>query len=344
MTVLFFTRLFYPHIGGVEKHVLEISKILVEKGHFVTVLTEKFERCLLDTDEIDGIKILRINNGKDDWFKKFRAWKNLWKYRKLIKESDIVHAHDVFFWYLPFRFLYPRKPAYTTFHGYETNFPPSQKSIIIRKITEKLSWGNICVGDYIRKWYGAKTTHITYGGVENFQISNIKSHVSSPISKAKISFIGRLDKDTGIDIYLKALAILKQKKIKFEFDVFGNGVFRKQAEKVGKVYGFIKDLSHSIEDSNIIFASSYLSMLQALALGKIVIAVYTNPLREDYLRDSPFVRYILIFNNEKDIVSAISSILNESYKFESMKKNGQEWARKQAWKKVVLLYLDLWKI
>ncbi len=209
MTILFLSRLFYPHIGGVEKHVLEVSKLLIKNGHSVIVLTEKFEKGLLDTDETQGIKILRIDNGKDNWFKKFRIWKELWRKRNFINDADIIHCHDVFFWYLPFRFLYLNKPVYTTFHGYETRFPPSKRSIIIRKISKKLSLGNICVGDYIKKWYGTKPDYTTYGGVEILPINtNTTNKYQSANKRLKISFIGRLDKDTGIDIYLKVLAIL----------------------------------------------------------------------------------------------------------------------------------------
>src|SRR3989344_9154038 len=217
MTILFLTRLFYPHIGGVEKHVLEISKILVGKEHSVTVLTEKFERGLLDTDEIDGIKIIRIDNGKEDWFKKFRIWWQLWKLRNLIRDAGIVHVHDVFFWYLPFRFLYPSKKVLTTFHGYEGNKIPGFKSKLIHKIAEKLSKGNICVGDFLKKWYGTKPDYVTYGAVE---IPNHKSQItnkykiqntrldSAKRAKFKILFIGRLEEETGIMEYLKALKIL----------------------------------------------------------------------------------------------------------------------------------------
>ena len=37
----FFYKIVYTHIGGVEKHVVGISKILVKKGHSMTVLIEK---------------------------------------------------------------------------------------------------------------------------------------------------------------------------------------------------------------------------------------------------------------------------------------------------------------
>ena len=42
MTVVFFSRLFYPHIGGVEKHALEIGKILLKNNHKVVVFTEQY--------------------------------------------------------------------------------------------------------------------------------------------------------------------------------------------------------------------------------------------------------------------------------------------------------------
>jgi len=37
------------------------------------------------------------------------------KNRQLLQNADIIHCHDVFYWYLPFRFLYPHKPVFTPF-------------------------------------------------------------------------------------------------------------------------------------------------------------------------------------------------------------------------------------
>ena len=152
MTIIFFSRLFYPHIGGVEKHVLEVGKRLVEKGHKVIVITEEYQskrKSAKVTGEMNGIKIYRIPVGLENWSKKFRIWWQLLKLKEIIRHADIVHCHDVFFWYLPSRFLYLNKPVYTTFHGYE-DYPVSKKAIIVRKISEYLSMGNICVGDFIQ--------------------------------------------------------------------------------------------------------------------------------------------------------------------------------------------------
>src|SRR4051812_13147164 len=108
MTILFLARRFYPQVGGVEKHVLEISKRLVEKGHKVIVITEHEDKLKLK-EIVDGIEVRRIKVGKDGWLKKFRIWGALWDMRKVVRRADVIHCHDVFFWYLPFRFLYPGK-------------------------------------------------------------------------------------------------------------------------------------------------------------------------------------------------------------------------------------------
>src|SRR5207237_10432020 len=89
----------------------------------------------------------------------------MWRFRSLIQEADVVHCHDVFFWYLPFRFLYPQNSVYTTFHGYES-YPIRKGAIWMRIISEKLSWGNICFGDFITKWYVTEPTVVSFAAVD----------------------------------------------------------------------------------------------------------------------------------------------------------------------------------
>lgn len=80
---------FYPHIGGVESHVLTLSSGLVEKGHKVTVFTSNYEN-LKEREVMDGIEIVRVEQ---------RA--NLFStpitpvLRKIIARADfdVVHAH-----------------------------------------------------------------------------------------------------------------------------------------------------------------------------------------------------------------------------------------------------------
>ncbi|MCL4353218.1 glycosyltransferase family 4 protein [Patescibacteria group bacterium] len=355
MTVIFFTRLFYPHVGGVEKHILEVGRRLVGRGHRVIVVTEELSNANIlvyqleapsakTAENYNGLEVYRISVGGQDWFKKFRIWRQLWLKRKFFKDADLVHCHDVFFWYLPFRLLYPKKPIFTTFHGYETVFPPAKKAVLIRKISEKLSWGNICVGNYIKKWYGTKSDYITYGGVEipnpKFKIQN---KFKTQNSKYKIVFVGRLEEDTGVSVYLKTLRLLKTKKINFEFEAVGDGSLHFRVAQYGRVLGFVEGVSEYIENADIVFASSYLSILEALAYKKPVFAVYNNSLKKDYLETAPFAKFIIIKDDAQKLAEQIVYDLNHKKKIEPKISQGFEWVKGQTWDNVVDLYLRLWR-
>jgi glycosyltransferase involved in cell wall biosynthesis len=389
MTVLFFTRRFYPQVGGVETHILKISEGLIKKGYEIIVVTEALQEgdggyieekstkwqteyrtakstgkdelianrsysdVNNDTDEqgmdtnfkktkinvlTSKIIVYRMPNVKEGRLKKIYIWKWLWSNRKIVQKADLIHCHDVFFWYLPFRFLYPRKPVYTTFHGYET-YPIPWKNIIIRKISEKLSWGNICIGDFIRKWYGTKPTYVSYGGADPFPPSKFKN-------KRSAIFIGRLEENTGILIYLDAIRTIQKKYPEFTFTVIGEGNLLHELEgKVTKIVGWQphEEAIKLIQKHNIVFASGYLSILEALAAGRIVFAAYDNPLKEDYLKMTPFVNWINIMNNKNNMVKEIDQCLNNDKKKDRFIDQSYKWVNSQTWNSVVDTYLKLWE-
>lgn len=346
MNIIFLTRRFYPQIGGVEAHVLELSKKLVSQGQNVTVIAE-YPQYISKTDnverieQVDGINIIRINAGQDEQFKKFRIWKELWRIRNILQNADIIHAHDVFFWYMPFRIIFPQIRSFVTFHGYETKFPPEKKAIFIRKISEWLSIGNICIGDYIKKWYGANPDFVLYGGVAvEEKIMKFAFEIGNRIN---ILLIGRFNADIGIKTYLKSLDTLRKKKVKYDFCAVGEGTLKKQIQKFGKVITPTKDIYKIISNADIVFSSSYLSMLEALSAKKIVISVFENPLKEDYLKNSPFASYIYICKNAIEVSDVVMSIYNDPWKNETMVENGYKWAADQTWGKITDTYLSLWK-
>jgi len=336
MKILFFARSFYPNIGGVEKHVLEISKRLVKMGHQVTVVSESTKKNT-NIKNIYGIKILKINVGKNEKKKKIIIWKWLWKNRNLIKNADIVHCHDVFYWFLPFKFMYPQKPIFTTFHGYES-YPIRKSAILVRKISEKLSWGNICIGDFISKWYGTKPNYVSYGAVEIEKNNerNIK-HKESGV------FFGRLDEQTGVLTYSKAIQKLKQKYPKFKFLVIGDGKYKKLLSKTNKVVGFKKNPEKYFSDYRFAFVSRYLSILEAFASKRMVFAVYDNPVKEDYLKMAPFSKFIIIAKDADDLCKKINFVLNYPKLEKEYIEKAYTWVKEQTWEVMIKKYLDLWK-
>lgn len=335
MTILFFSRLFYPHIGGVEKHVLEISKRLIEKGHQVIVVAEKHEEGLKDKEVTEGIKVYRIKRGESEWLKKFKIW--IWLFRNLflIRQADIIHCHDVFFWYLPFRFLFPKKPVYTTFHGYES-YPIQKKAILQRRMAEVLSFGNICVGDFINKWYGTKPTYTTYGGVEQSTMNH------EPLTKHSAVFVGRLDEQTGILTYVKALKLIKKKMPDFKLTVFGDGKFKNRIKNEVGFRGFSKNSQKEIYRYNFVFASRYLSVLEAMAARRLVFAVYDNSLKEDYLKMAPFAKLIIIEGRPEALANKVFYYLNNPLEKQKIIQSAFNWVKNQSFENVTNLYLKLW--
>jgi glycosyltransferase involved in cell wall biosynthesis len=86
---------FYPVKGGVEEHVLQISKELFKRGHVVTIFTSdslRVGKIKTKTETIQGIRVFRFTTifSLGD-FGKF--WPGF--IQKLMKEDyDIVHVHS----------------------------------------------------------------------------------------------------------------------------------------------------------------------------------------------------------------------------------------------------------
>lgn len=353
MRIVFISASFYPSIGGVETHVLEVARELVRRGHQITVVTEfkqsqqtsdnkagnrksNVESTFFKYKKLGQINIYYFKYGQNGFFKKFRIWYVLFRNRHLFQEADFVHAHDVFIWYLPLRFYFWNKKVFTTFHGYEAVFPPTEKAKRIRKLSEKLSSGNIIVGNFIKKWYGTVSEYVTYGGV-NKRVRD-KVAIKSRNSVVKLLLIGRLEKDIGIQVYKETLRLLTEKGTKFSFIVCGQGSLGSGLEQYGEVLGFVKDVTPYIKKADIVFASSYLSMLQVLQHGTPVFATYTNPLKHDYLRDSPFEKYITISDSAEDLARKVSIFKPNLKKLQ----DGAKWANSQTWEKVTDMYEQLY--
>ncbi len=337
MTIVFFTRYFYPHVGGVEKHCLELGKRLVRDGNKLIVITSDLSlnnnnknriSKTIQTREINGIKIYYLNTGEINKFEKVRVWKEVNKVKNILEKADIIHCHDIFYWYFPFRFLYPNKKVFVTFHGYEGNNIPGIKAIFMHKMAEKFTDGNICIGDFFKKWYKTKPTYISYGAAE---VKNIDKNISFG---KKAMFIGRLEKEIGIFEYLEALKLLKKKKIEIDLDVYGNGSFIKEAKKYViennlkvKFKGFVRNIEKYINNYDFVFVSRYLGILEALAFKKYIFAVYNNEIKKDYLKMAPFSKYISISSGPEPLLVEVEKYFKNKKDIEEKVNHGFKWVK-----------------
>src|SRR5258706_1376769 len=261
MKILFLTRRAWPKIGGVEKHVYEIRKSLERKGNKVKIISE-------DDIKYPHVKFVGL----------VYIWVWLFKNRKLLKSMDIIHCHDVFVWYLPFRFLYPSKIVCTTFHGLEWDNPLPKISVLQKKLALNLSIKTIGVGKFLEKYLKIKFDLITYGAYKQSRNIGLKH-------KTNIVYIGRLEKNTGLLKFLKSL----NKNSKYHADFCGDGSLRKECEKYGKVHGFT-DPTPFLKKAEYCVPGGYLAALEGLSYKCKLKLFWNSKIKEDYWKMSPFFK------------------------------------------------------
>jgi len=347
MKIVMITPKFYPDIGGVEKHVLRVSEGLTKQGYEITVITKKQDVNALEVDKHNAITIHRIPHTRVHGI-----WLWLFKNRHILNKADIIHCHDfgTFIWYLPFRVLYPTKPAYMTFHGFEGIIPIPRTIIILRKIAEKLTRGNICIGDFIPKWYGTKPTMVLYGGVD---LPNNVDRITASETENKIIFIGRLEEDTGVKEYISALTILKSNyNIDTTGYICGDGSLRStiQEELVThglkhELLGFVQSPEEYLQKCQFVFGSGYLTILEAMAYKKMVFNISTNDLKDDYLRLVPNAGNIMItVKSSEELAEKIAYYLNHPLEVELFTINAYQFVEGRSWGSVAKEYVGLWQI
>jgi len=293
MNIIFITQFYYPHMGGVEKHVRILSEKLVDKGNTVTVITTKFQPNLLSNESISGVKVIRFIQPKIKLIGLIYTWYWVVCNLNVFKKANIIHAHDVTIWLMPLKLLMPSKKIFSTMHGWEGSYPIAVKNIVLKKISRLISFKVIAIGKYIEKYYGILADKILYGAV-NLQNKAYRK-------QRKLIFVGRLEQDTGVGDFIKLLKSYKNYTIEF----YGDGSMRSLCSKYGKVNGFV-DLSNVFKNAEFVFAGGYLVALEALSFGCKVLVAWDNPLKKDYWIDFPLYPYLLKPNESIKLLSNYS--------------------------------------
>jgi len=338
MRVLMLSQLFYPHVGGIERHLLELSKLLLGRGYKISIVTGRYKKSSKLEEKVFGVDVFRMFYPRIKYFGLVYIWLGLLKYTDVIRQADIIHIHDVFIWFLPYKFLFPKKRVYITFHGYES-FPVKLNSILLRKLAEFFCTGSLCVGNFMSKWYGTCPSLITYGAVDTteFKVLDRKKYHYDAI------FSSRLDKQTGISVYAQAVSGLIKKKNKFRLLVLGDGPYKKKIKNICDTKGFVCDPSIYFNESKYAFVSRYLAIFEAFACKKLVFAVCDNPLKEDYLRMTPFANWINISADSKDLVRKVEYFLRNPERARKMIENAYAWSKHKTWKEMSDIYIQLWE-
>lgn len=339
MKILQITPFYDPHLGGVETHVKFLNKELIESGHEVSVLTQRYDTNLPLQQTKDGVEIVRIDTKTKHYSKlnyKLTVWQQIAKQSQLLFQADVIHVHDIYWWLLPVLPLFWSK-TYLTFHGWEGKFPVPWKNKLARWLWNKLALKTIHIGDYIKEFYWDEPDMVIYGGV-----AVKKKVVPKKINKKlQIVFVGRLELENDIEKYLSLAKKLKS-ILDIEIIWVGDGSYKDECRRYGIVTGMVNDSTLYIAKADLVWSASYLSILEAQAQGKIVCALYSHRLKERYLKLYPGSIYMLIQYDAEQMKKQIVQLINNHRIFNQYSQQAQQWSLQQTWKKVADKYQQLW--
>ena len=352
MKILFIAPRFSPELGGVEKHVDRVAEKLSEYGNEVTIITSTNRNDLKSFEKSNGVNIYRNylagSSNQSRVFLYLRLAKMMFfllKNLTLVKSHDVIHLHDpvTFLWIVPF-IPFLRKRMFITFHGFE-GYPVPKSSKIIRKIAEKYTSGNICVGEFITKWYGTKANSIIVGGVE------LEKNLKDNPSEEAAVFVGRLEKDTGIMDFLDSLSILKDTfGIDLPLHICGDGSLKSKVIQTAQdhkitifLHGFVENVRTYFIKCRYAFVTGYLSILEAMYCKRLVFSIYDNPLKRDYLYSIPETeKLMLVASSSLDLATKLSNVIKSKESAKPILEDAYAFASNQSWENVAHTYLNLY--
>lgn len=220
-----------PRIGGVETHVKELSKGLIEKGFEVEIYSTDSQNKKLSVEFINGIKIFRCRS-----FSPNNAYYFSPTLYHVLKKSryDVIHAHSYHAFPLLIGALANRKkkPLVTTFHyygsGYSTframlHIPYMVFGFYIVNSTNRI----ICVSTHEKKIIenkfplaSNKTIHIP-NGVNYERFANSKPILDE--KGFKILYIGRLSPEKNLKALFFAYKELQERIEETKLIIVGRG-------------------------------------------------------------------------------------------------------------------------
>lgn len=346
MRVLFVAPNYYPHIGGVERHVREVSLELQKDGHSITIIVPKHDSSYRDFEREGNIEVVRLNKPQTKLFAGLERVLQAAGASGRFLKADIVNFHDVATMWRYGLWIYPilkvlGKKVYITFHGWEGRFPPKGKIVARRKLAARLADGTMCVGHFIEKWYGTRADVVTYGGVHRSSLP--ETHENSVV------FVGRLAKDSGIDCYLRAWEWIVRDHPELRLVICGDGAMKKELEdfvsRTGlrnvEFLGLVENPLPYVTDARVVFTSGYLGILEAFSRKKPVVAVYDNELKKDYLEMMPDSRRLMwIARDSKEVARCVDEALLDREKTE----RAYRYSLENSWTKVKEDYYRLWSV
>ncbi|MFC1767383.1 glycosyltransferase family 4 protein [Candidatus Margulisiibacteriota bacterium] len=254
MKILMMSPFYYPHTGGTEKYVRDLSIALVEKGHDVTIMCANlpFSKRGKKEEVKDGVKIVRFPAFELLYLPIAFGFK-----RKMTKDFDIIHVHCP-----PYGFVREMagkvpQPVVATFHCDITLTGKFFGIPVPRVVTWLLdTFGKFYATRHLPKVDEIITTTESYAagspvmkdfprnpipiGIHYDKIDKVIAEEGIDVVKKKagqILFLGRLAANKGVNFLIKAMPKILEKHPEAKLVITGEGEEKKSLVSLIKKLG-----------------------------------------------------------------------------------------------------------
>ncbi len=365
--ILFVASLYAPHVGGIETMIKELSRLYINMGYHVSVLTKKWPKDLVDIEKIDGVNVYRVVSARteEDFF---NLVTQVLKHEHELK-SDIIHVIGIRR-PLPFIALMLARrwgvPVVQTIAGGDIpdvldpnpglvwdegkEFIPQTllQSDSINAVSRYMAITMLGLMPEIR------LVDTLYAGIN---LSDIKRITPENIDKKYIFSLRRLDPSKGIDILIKAFKIIAGEFPDLYLLIAGEGTEKQYLERLVVECALEKRVKFigtvSLEKGIALLKSAVLTVvpslseggglvnIEAQAAGCPVVASNVGGIPE-YVLDN-YSGLLFHSGNIDDLVRQIRRVIVDKKLRDDLIAGGYEYAEKFDWKSLVPQYIDIYQ-
>jgi len=333
---------YYPYMGGVEKHVREISSKLIEKGFKIKIFaTDPYIKSKYVEENIDGILVKKFKSYafQDTMYFSYPLLQALKKTR-----TDIVHAHG--YRALPMleaalaKNTNKAKLIVTTHLGFSKMgkwlykiYNPILGKLILSKAEKIIIVSPAELEELpILRSFKEKLTVIPIG-IEIPQIDMKQKFTSR--EKITLIYVGRIEKRKGIDTLIKLMKKLDPSK--FQLIIVGSGPYKNkliQKIKKDKLNNLLykgkisdKELQKSLFNSELFislseYESHSVALTEAMSYGAVPIVTDVGGNKHIINKSSGFlVKYPV---NVNKVAKTLNSLSNNKKTIQSKALNARK--------------------
>lgn len=336
-----------PDVGGVQKYVYEVARILAGDGHHFTLMAGDRSGRLAKRDTCEGIHIRRFPTGRSAT----RLTASLWRNLDAFLTADVIHVSDLEIlelYHATLGWLLGPRPVFLTRHGMSGRFPLPAGECLRARRAALLAWGTVDDGAFIEKRLGVAPDVIINPGLRPTADELPRSPEPEPRTAV---FLGRLEPDTGIELYLQSLAFLRERDgIHLRLDVYGEGTLKSRlaawarARRLPVVWHPARPRGQMLlHQGQLAFVSGRMAIFEAMARRRPVIAAYPNPLKRDYICGEWFSPFIDAGHTPEQIADHVARLVRDPFLLRARVEAAYEAVRGLDWRHTADAYLALWR-